>query len=314
MSGFVKNNTANVSAGGGVKGGYWFSAPVGTPLPKSPWDQLDEAFVNEGFISSDGIVNGVESSSDAFRDLNGEAIASSNGERTETVALTLAEAKAAVMREIYGYDNVTDEDGVLTAHSNGNPRPQRSYVGRVVLRDGRPALFIIEAGEVTAVGELTINSTTLFARQITITCFEGETTGDTSKWIFESTETERPAHAEALTRGTYLGRDVRSFGTFEVYSDRVLGTAEKVDKFTEFSGDPEEQEGYYVPLLIKPHKGTKVTSSRKPEVTKDMGEDDWLIVFLGKEAPDQAKTLTVEEAGGRKFEYDLSGIVAAPEE
>lgn len=310
MSESVRNNTANVSTGGGVKTGYWYSAPVGTPLPTSPWDQLDPAFVNEGFISSDGIVNGIEASSDAIRDLNGEAMASTNGERTETVALTMAEVKAAVMREIYGYDNVTDEDGVLTVHSNSNPRPQRSYVGRIELRDGRPALFVIEAGQVTAIGELTINSSTLFARQITITCFAGETTGDTSKWIFESTETERPAHAEALSRGTYLGRDVRSLGTFEVYTDSVQGVAEKVT-FKEFSSDPEEQEGYYVPLKIEPHKGTKITSSRKPEVTKEMGEDDWLIVFLGKEAPDQAKTLTVEEAGGRKFTYDLSGIVAA---
>ena len=54
MAESTTNNQANVSAGKGVKGGYIFSAPVGTTLPTDIDTELDEAFKCLGFISEDG--------------------------------------------------------------------------------------------------------------------------------------------------------------------------------------------------------------------------------------------------------------------
>ena len=60
------NNSNNVSAGKGVKGGYIFSAPVGTTLPDKVIknkSELDPAFKCLGFISEDGYVESVSEDS-----------------------------------------------------------------------------------------------------------------------------------------------------------------------------------------------------------------------------------------------------------
>ena len=63
MAEATTNNTANVSAGKGVKGGYIYSAPVGTVLPTDLDTKLDNAFKVLGFISEDGITISVEEDS-----------------------------------------------------------------------------------------------------------------------------------------------------------------------------------------------------------------------------------------------------------
>ena len=51
-----KNNVANVSSAKGVKGGYIFTAPVGTALPTDYTTALPEAWKCLGYISEDGYV------------------------------------------------------------------------------------------------------------------------------------------------------------------------------------------------------------------------------------------------------------------
>ena len=68
------NNQANVSAGKGVKGGYIFSAPVGTALPTDIKSKLDPAFKCLGFISEDGYVEDIDEDSDDIVDMNGDVM------------------------------------------------------------------------------------------------------------------------------------------------------------------------------------------------------------------------------------------------
>lgn len=69
----TKNNADNVSSSKGVKGGYIFSAPVGTELPKDIKTPLNEAFKVLGYISSDGYKETIDSDSEDILDMNGEA-------------------------------------------------------------------------------------------------------------------------------------------------------------------------------------------------------------------------------------------------
>ena len=51
----MKNDVANVSTTRGVKGGYVFRAPLGTPLPTDIRTPLNpDVWVNIGFVASDG--------------------------------------------------------------------------------------------------------------------------------------------------------------------------------------------------------------------------------------------------------------------
>ena len=87
------NNQENVSSAKGVKGGYIFSAPVGTALPTDIKTALDPAFKCLGFISEDGYVETVDEDSDDIPDMNGDIMDSSNSNRVESAQFTLAEIK-----------------------------------------------------------------------------------------------------------------------------------------------------------------------------------------------------------------------------
>lgn len=305
----VKNNNANVSVGGGVLGGYFFSAPIGSRLPDSAWtvqaDLERWGYVNTGYISEDGITDAIERSSDPLPDMNGTPMGSSRGSRTQTWALTWAEVKAAVLREIYGYGNVEDKDGQIVVHSNNKDQVHRSYVGLMTLKDDRPAVLVIPDGQCFVSGDLTINSTTLFGRQGTITGY-GDEQGDTARWYIESTETTRPPTPSVMATGNCYGIDAADLGSFYFDGHTLKGTAKKQTSYTGFSSDPNKQEGYYVAFEVNPYEGVKFYTSTHPEKVFTFTEDDhFIVLFLGKDAPDNEKTFTIEDADGAKTTYHL---------
>lgn len=185
------NDSANVSVGKGLKGGYLFSAPIGTALPTKPdtkAEDLDEAFVNLGYVSEDGINNAIDQDAENYVDMNGDTIESASSTYTETMVFTLVEQKKDTLSEEYGHDNVTDESGLITVKHNSNPKQRRSYVMLLVLKDGRRQTSVIPAGQVTEVGEKQYVSTDLVGRELTVTCYP-DANGDCVLDYIESTET-----------------------------------------------------------------------------------------------------------------------------
>lgn len=186
------NDTKNVSVGKGVKGGYLFSAPVGTTLPttfSTTAKDLDEAFVNLGYVSDDGVSNEIDSDSEDFQDLNGDTIEVSSSSYTETMVFTLVEQKKDTLAEEYGHDNVTDEGGLITAKHNSLAKERRSYVLLILLKDGRRQTTVIPEGQVTEVGEKQYASSELVGRELTVTCYPDKN-GDCVIDYIESTETK----------------------------------------------------------------------------------------------------------------------------
>lgn len=137
------NNTANVSVGKGVKGGYFFTAPAGTALPTDYTTALPETFVNVGYLSDEGITNSMDADSETFQDLNGDDVATSNSGITRTVGLQFIEVNERSLKEVYGQDNVTvtpgtgGASGTIAVQHNNTDMPHRVGVAELVLRDGR---------------------------------------------------------------------------------------------------------------------------------------------------------------------------------
>lgn len=302
---FTPNDTKNVSVGGGVLGGYFFSAPLGTPLPKTVWDPLDPAFVNEGYLSQDGINKANETDSEVIPDLNGTPIVSTHGAKSITLTLQFAELKDATLKEMYGYGNVADANGQIRVEENTKEQEHRVYIARLALRDGRLAYMILPDGQCAVTGELPVNSTTLFAAESTITAY-GDANGNLVLWLIESTETDRPTHAEAPEWSSYLGKSPADFGAFTYGSDTIKGVANKVTGFKAFSGSEDMQEGYYLPFSVPNPRGAKITGKKTTTVEDD---DPAMILFLGKEKP-ELERITVEGVDGKIEVYDL-GITAA---
>ena len=192
MAESTTNNQANVSAGKGVKGGYIFSAPVGTTLPTDIETELNTAFKCLGFISEDGYVETVEEDSNDIVDLNGDLMDSSNSNRVESAQFTLAEIKAETLKRQYGENNVTDKGGIITVHHNSDSHSVFAYVLELVLKNGRRWRKVIPQGQSSELDDLTVASSELCQRALTMKYLTDEA-GNTCYDYIESTETEAAA-------------------------------------------------------------------------------------------------------------------------
>ena len=166
----TQNDATQVSGVKGVAGGYAFAAPVGTTLPTSNSGSLNEAFVNLGYISSGGIVEGLDKTSTDVPDINGDVVCVLDSTQKETIKVTLISLNTITLKEYYGQSNVTKATNLLTVKHNSNPMPSRSYVFELLLKDGRKWRKVVPNGQVTDLADLTLASGTVFGREMTINC------------------------------------------------------------------------------------------------------------------------------------------------
>lgn len=183
------NNQENVSSAKGVKGGYIFSAPVGTSLPTDIKTQLDPAFKCLGFISEDGYVESINEDDDDINDMNGDVMDSTNSNRVESAQLTLAEIKAETLKRQYGENNVTDTNGIIAVKHNSDSHDVFAYVLELVLKNGRRWRKVVPKGKSTELDDLTIASSELCQRALTMKYLTDEQ-GNTCYDYYKSTETQ----------------------------------------------------------------------------------------------------------------------------
>ena len=188
------NNQANVSSAKGVKGGYIFSAPVGTELPTDIKTKLDPAFKCLGFLSEDGYVESINEDADDINDMNGDVMDSNNSKRVESAQVTFAEIKAATLKRQYGDNNVTDENGIIAVKHNADSHDVFAYVLELVLKNGRRWRKVVPKGKSSELDELTIASSELCQRALTMKYLTDEQ-GNTCYDYFESTETTAASKA-----------------------------------------------------------------------------------------------------------------------
>lgn len=313
------NNTKNVSVGKGVKGGYAFSAPMGTPVPTDIETPLDGAFVNLGYITEDGIVFGVEDDNEDFPDMNGDTIETASSSHIETIVMTLAETKKETLQEAYGHGNVTDADGLIVARHNSNPKDNRIYVFELLLRDGRRQRSVAANGKVTEVGETTYQSSELVAREVTVSAFPDEN-GDYIVDYIESTETEPPFSKQVVVEQPVLtepfeGKTLNDLvgENYTVETDgttiKATGDVYKVEGWSAYS--KAEQDKYYPVIRIDMPEGTVIEtqtlSGKERKITLE-GPDD-LIIAVDQEHT--KRTLKISESEGSDktatFVFDASG-------
>ena len=182
------NNTANVSTGKGVAGGYMFVAPAGSTLPTDNSTPLDAAFLNVGYLGDDGISFSDSSSSDAFFDLNGDTIETSNGSIEKSFTVVLREIKKDSLALMHGSANVTDADGKLTAHDKGPNDATYAVVFELLLKNGRKWRRVGPQCKLGELGDMTVVYSDLVGREITMNVLKDATSGDYWTDYYDSTE------------------------------------------------------------------------------------------------------------------------------
>lgn len=146
----MENNASNVSTGKPKVGGAIFVAPKGTALPVDATTELPAAFVNLGYASEDGLVNGTETDSEDINAWGGDTVLSVQTSYKETFTVNLIETKEAVLAQYYGPENVAvDGSGNITVRHNSKQLPEQVAVVEVVLADGRIKRTVIASAQVS---------------------------------------------------------------------------------------------------------------------------------------------------------------------
>lgn len=188
MAEYTTNSSDNVSGTKGVSGGYIFVAPKGTDLPTDYSTALPDEWKCLGFITNEGYVETMDSSTEEFKDMNGDLMAVELTEHAEGAELTLAEIKATALKLMYGEDNVTDKNGMITVKHNGNFTSTHSIVLELLLKDNRNWRKCVPLFQCSELDSLTLAKGEVAARQLTAKYLTDEQ-GNTCYDYIQSTET-----------------------------------------------------------------------------------------------------------------------------
>lgn len=186
-----KNNPLDVSTVRGIKGGYMHVAPHGTKLPTSIDEALDPAFVNAGYVSSDGWTESTDfDTSDAVNDVNGDPVVpearTSTKETLKFKLISLNKDSAGVQ---YGTKNVTDASGVLKiVHNWGNLDDDLSVVLDLVLKNNRRWRKVVGSCSVTGLDDSAMSSSEVAGREVTVS-YAADAERTTCIDYIQSTET-----------------------------------------------------------------------------------------------------------------------------
>jgi hypothetical protein len=163
--------------------GAVYVGPTTATAPTASDSALGLPFVDLGYVSSDGITETIDRSTQQIRAWqNGALVREVVSEATYSVELTFVETKKDVLELYFG---TTIVDGVL----NGDPAQsggRKSFVIDVI--DGSIAeRTYIPSGEVTSIGERTLASGAEIGYTVTITAY-ADASSVTFKKFFSSLE------------------------------------------------------------------------------------------------------------------------------
>ena len=197
------NNKANVSTVRGHKGGYLFSAPLGTPGAPTknsfhPEDWLDNGeppagWENLGYIPEDGITESYNiDSGEDINDINLDAVDGTDGKVEETLTVAFMETKKHTLGTKFGHANVTDADGVLEAkHNWGNAGEHYQYVFLLIMKNDRYWTKYIPDAKVSSLADLSMRKTSVAQHEVTLKYLTDEDGTGCYDW-YDSTETPAP--------------------------------------------------------------------------------------------------------------------------
>lgn len=169
----ANNDSSLASVAKPVAAGAISSGTTKTTLPTDATTNLATGFVKLGYVSEDGLTNGIDTDVENIKAWGGDTILTVRTSRTETFKFTLVQAlDVDVLKEVYGQDNVTGDltTGITVKH-NGKELPRRAFVIDMLMTGNAVKRIVVPAGQVTEVGDVTYVDGTAVGYETTVTCF-----------------------------------------------------------------------------------------------------------------------------------------------
>lgn len=147
----AKNDSSLASVAKPVAAGAISSGTTKTTLPTDATTDLVTGFVKLGYVSEDGLTNGLDQDAENIKAWGGDTILTVRTSRTETFKFTLVQAlDVDVLKEVYGQDNVTGDltTGITVKH-NGMELPRRAFVIDMLMTGNAVKRIVVPFGQVT---------------------------------------------------------------------------------------------------------------------------------------------------------------------
>ena len=148
------NDVANVSVGRPKVGGAIFVAPAATTLPVSAASTLSSAFENVGYCSEDGLTNSVTTDSTSIKAWGGDEVLNIQTSRSETFTFTMIETNTIALRQVYGEENVTTNEGTISILHNSKLKTNHVWVFEILLAEDRVKRIVVPCGKITTVADI----------------------------------------------------------------------------------------------------------------------------------------------------------------
>lgn len=181
----MASDVKNVYAAEPLATGSCLVAPLGTPLPTSAEAELDEDFVDLGYVGEDGFTETMERTTDEKKAFGGDTVKVLQTEYNHSFQFVLLESlNADVLKAVYGADNVTvtpanSTHGVqVSIKKNAKKLPHMSWVIDTTDSElGGRYRNVIPDGQITEVSDVTIVHSDTISYEVTVKCFKN-TAGD----------------------------------------------------------------------------------------------------------------------------------------
>ena len=165
------STVGNVSVGKPKTSGAIFRAPLGTTLPTDATSTLDQAFVELGYVSDDGVVNANTPESEKIKAWGGDTVLTPLTEKEDEFSVTLLEVlNADVLGAVYGADHVTGTLATgITVEATSDESEEAVWVVDMVMRGGALKRIVIPDGKISDMDDITYKDDEAVGYALTIT-------------------------------------------------------------------------------------------------------------------------------------------------
>lgn len=164
------NDAQKVTVGKPKIGGAVHRAPVGTTLPTSADEDINQAFNDMGYISDEGVKKAIERSSEEIKAWGGDTVLNPQTEFTDKFTIKFIEAlNLEVIKASYVDENVDgDLESGISVKVNSKEQQPVSWVIDTVMTGGVLGRLVIPYGKVTEIGEVEYVDGNPVAHELTI--------------------------------------------------------------------------------------------------------------------------------------------------
>lgn len=192
------NDAMKVTTGKPKKGGAIFRAPLGTTLPKSAKEDLNEAFLSLGYCSESGVVNSNSPSTQSVKAWGGDVVLDTQTDKPDTFKFTLIEAlNVNVLKTTYGDNNVTgDLTTGIAVKANSDEQQEFAWVIDMILKGGALKRIVLPNAKVTAVGDITYSDTAAVGYETTVSAVPDSEGNTHYEYIINAADTSESLATE----------------------------------------------------------------------------------------------------------------------